>query len=265
MLLSLVMPYYRNPGMMRRHLLVWRDEWSTDLKRDIEIVIVDDGSPDDAAADAIASMWGGDRTGLPALSLYRVTEDRPWHQHGARNLGAHVARGRWLFMTDMDHIVPASTMAEVLRLLPTLSKREVLTLGRVDAPRTLTWKADHWPEFARTRREDGALKPHVNSFVVRRKYFWELGAYDEDLCGLYGTDKHFRIRLFGRGSIQRHLDHAPLIRVGREVIPDASTRGVERKVEGRSGLKKKVALRKKLEGRAGQTTTLNFPWERVVL
>lgn len=261
--LSLAMPYYRNPGMMRRHLLVWRDEWSTVLKQDIEIIIVDDGSPDDTAADALASMWNGDRTGWPEVSLYRVKEDRPWHQHGARNLGAHVAKGRWLLMTDMDHVIPASTLAEVLRLLPTVEKNEVLTFGRVDAPQTLTWKADHWTEFARTRREDGSLKPHVNSFVVHRKRFWELGGYDEDLCGLYGTDKHFRIRLFGRGSIERHLEHAPLIRVGRETIPDASTRDVERKTDGRNAQKKAVLAQKRRKGRAGFPTTLNFPWERV--
>lgn len=262
--LSLVMPYYRNPGMMRRHLLVWREEWSAELRRQIEVVIVDDGSPDETAAEAIASMWEGDRTGLPALSLYRVTEDRPWHQHGARNLGAHVARAKWLFMTDMDHVVAHSTLAEVLRQLPNLGKNEVLTFGRVDAPANLTWRADHWPEFTRTRREDGSLKPHVNSFLVSKKRFWSLGAYDEDLCGVYGTDKHFRDRLFGSGTIERHLEHAPLIRVGREVIPDASTRDVERKIEGRNALKKQVAFQKKLEGRAGKTTTLNFEWERVL-
>lgn len=264
MLLSLVLPFYRNQRMLIRQLLVWRDEWLAELKRDIQIVLVDDGSPDDTAADAMAAMWNGDRTGLPPIALYRVTEDRPWHQHGARNLGAHVAAGRWLLMTDVDHIVPASTLSEVLRILPTLARTEVLTFGRVDAPPTLTWRADHWTEFARTRREDGSLKPHVNSFVVHRKRYWQIGGYDEDLCGIYGTDKHFRDRLFGAGTVAHHLEHAPLIRVGREVIADASTRDVERKAPGRNDLKKAVLAQKAAEGRAGHTTTLNFPWERVL-
>ncbi len=250
--------------MLRRHLLVWRNEWSSDLKNDVEIVIVDDGSPDDTAADALASMWSSDRAGLPSLSLYRVTEDRPWHQHAARNLGAHVAQAKWLLMTDMDHVVPAATLVEVLRTLPEVGKNDVLTFGRVDAPPTLTWKADHWPEFARSRREDGSLKPHVNSFVVSRERYWKLGGYDEDLCGIYGTDKHWRDRLFGGGTAVHHLDHAPLIRVGREVIPDASTRDVERKASSRSALKKAALARKIAEGRITKTTTLNFPWVRVL-
>lgn len=264
MLLSLVMPYYRNPGMLRRHLLVWRNEWSEALKANLEVIIVDDGSPDDAAVDVFSSMWNGNRVGLPQLSLYRITEDRPWHQHGARNLGAHVANGKWLLMTDMDHVVSHTTAAETLRLLPSLGQNEVVTFGRVDAPLTLDWQADHWPEFQRTRREDGSLKPHVNSFVVSKKRYWNIGGYDEDLCGIYGTDKHWRDRLFC-GAAVHHLDHAPLIRVGREVIPDASTRDVERKTEGRNAIKKAVAVRKIKEGRARKTLTLNFPWERVSL
>lgn len=255
-LLSIVMPYYRNPRMLVRQLSVWRHEWSAELLSQIEIILVDDGSPDEKAEDVIRDMWDGQH-GLP-LRLYRVLEDKPWHQHGARNLGAHVATGRWLLMTDMDHVIPASTLSEVLRLLPKMSKREVLTFGRVDAPPTLTWKSDHWTEFQRTVRPDGSLKPHVNSFVVRRKVFWYIGAYDEDLCGIYGTDRHFRTRLFGAG-VERHLEHAPLIRVDREVIPDASTRDVERKVPGRAELKKAATA-----GKApGYTKTLAFPWEQV--
>jgi hypothetical protein len=255
--LSVVMPYYCNPRMLTRQMVVWKKEWGSELLSQIEIILVDDGSPEEKAEDVIREMWEGEH-GLP-LSLYRVLEDRPWHQHGARNLGAHVAQSRWLLMTDMDHVIPGSTLAEVLRLTPKMSKREVLTFGRVDAPATLTWRADQWTEFQRTVREDGSLKPHVNSFAVRKKVFWYIGAYDEDLCGIYGTDKHFRNRLFG-SSVARHLEHAPLIRVGREVIPDASTRNVERKVPGRSDLKKAAAAGKS----PGQTTTLNFPWERVL-
>jgi hypothetical protein len=264
MKLSLVMPYYKNPRMLCRQMVVWRDQWPDELKRDLEVVIVDDGSPDETAVEAVASMWGGDRAGLPALSIYRVKEDRLWHQHGARNLGAYVADAKWLLMTDMDHVVPRSTLADVLELLPLTGKNEVLTFGRVDAPQTLTWHADHWPDFKRTTRPDGTLKPHVNSFVVSAERYWKIGGYDEELCGIYGTDRHFRERLFGRGATVRHLDHSPLIRVGREVIDDASTRGIERKTTGRQALKKAVAARKAAEGRAHKTLTLNFEWEKAL-
>lgn len=255
-ILSLVMPYYRNPRMLHRHLLTFRHEWSPELRDLVEVVIVDDGSPDDTAADALVTMWNGSREGLPSLSLYRVLEDRPWHQHACRNLGAHVAKAATILMTDIDHVVPPTTLTEVLRALP-LGDGEVLTFGRVDAPPTLTWRAMDWPEFDRTLNRAGDLKPHVNSFAVAREHYWRIGGYDERYCGIYGTDQEFRTRLW-RASTERHIEHAPLIRVGREVIGDASTRDVERKTPGR------LALKRAVRAQAGQAKPLNlaFPWER---
>lgn len=255
------MPYYRNARMLIRHLITWRGEWSAELRDRIEIVLVDDGSPDDTAAEVLAQMWNGSPEGLPSIALYRVKEDRPWHQHGARNLGAQVAAAPDLLMTDMDHVVPPATLGEVLHCLP-LGPGEVLTFGRVDAPRSLTWKAMDWPEFAPTCRADGSAKPHVNSFAVSRNHYWSVGGYDEAYCGIYGTDREFRDRLFGASAVVRHLGHAPLIRVAREVIPDASTRGVERKTEGRSAAKKAVAARKAAAGIV-EPLTLDFEWERL--
>lgn len=257
--LALVFPYYRNPEMLRRHLAVWRHEWPSDLKREVEIVIVDDGSPVETAAEVLADA---DRTGLPAISLYRMTEDRLWGQHAARNVGAHVARAKWLLMTDADHVVPPATLHEALSILP-LGKREVVTFGRVDAPPLPDWRAADSLEFARTRREDGSLKAHVNSFLIARKHYWSIGGYDEAYTGIYGCDQEFRTRLWKRGR-ERHLAHAPLIRVGRESIPDASTRGVDRKTPENRAAKKRVAALKAARGESGIIKTLQFDWERVL-
>lgn len=259
--LSIIYQTYRNSRMLRRQLLVWKHEWPPSVKGDVELVLVDDCSPE-PAIDVLNEMWGGSRDGLPALSLYRILVDKPWNQAGARNLGCHVARGRWLFCSDIDHVIPASTLAEVLRLLPTLGRNDVLTFGRRDAPQTLTWKAEHWPEFALTKRPDGSLKAHPNSYVVRRKRYWELGGGDEEFEG-YGTDAQMRRKLHGPGSVSHHLDHAPLIRVGRDVIPDASTTTYSRETQ-RCNVKA-VLARKRREGRAGKTTVLNFPWQQVAL
>src|SRR5882757_3893120 len=143
MRLSVVIPYYRNPRMLERHYLTWALEWPAELKEQIEVVIVDDGSPEPAAD--VARLYYGD---LPPLSIYRVVEDRPWHQHGARNLGAHVAQAPWLLLTDMDHVIPADTLAEVLRLIDAESGDRIYTFARRDAPAGEPWKADHWSTMA---------------------------------------------------------------------------------------------------------------------
>jgi len=252
--LSIVMPFYRNRRMLFRQYLTWSLEWSADLKSQVEIIIVDDGSPEPAAdVERPAGL-------LPALSIYRVLEDRPWHQHGARNLGAHVAKHPFLLLTDMDHVIPADTLSEVLAAN---DKGRVFTFGRVDAPMELTWRANDWSTMERTRRPNSTLKPHVNSFAMSRELYWRVGGYDEDYCGTYGTDGLFRRRLY-EAARELHLSHAPLIRVSRDVIADASTRDVARKDGRAPDAKKRIADDKARRGVADQIATLQFAWEKVL-
>lgn len=258
MLLSLVMPYYRNPRMLSRHLQIWAREWPQSIKDQVEIVIVDDGSPEQAAAE-----FNDAPAGLPAHRVYRILEDRPWHQHAARNLGAYEATTPWLLMTDMDHVVPADTMRALLDCIECCDvlQQRFFVFQRRDAPAGEPWKSDHWSTMKKTVNAAGDLKPHVNSFAMPRWLYWHIGGYDEDYCGIYGTDKRWRERMHG-AAFPVQIDY-PLIRVGREVIPDASTRDVVRKEESRHHLKKAVERRKRERGEEGVIKTLQFPWERV--
>lgn len=255
--LSIVFPFYRNQRMLYRQYLVMAGEWSDAAKAQVEVIVVDDGSPEPAIdVDRPA--------GLPPLSIYRVLENRKWHQHGARNLGAKMAAHPWLLLTDIDHVIPPDTLSEVLATDARTDR--VYTFGRVDAP-VDPWRAGDASTMTRTTQRDGKLKPHVNSFAMARKLFWRVGGYDEDLCGIYGTDHAFRQRLYQR-AMNIELTHAPLIRVARDVIPDASTREWDRK-EGRvKGDKKiltnQVKAAKAARGEAGRITVLNFPWERAL-
>lgn len=254
--LSVVIPYYRNPSMLRRQLAVWRDEWPADLKTRCEIVLVDDGSPE-PAADVVRAEPA---PGLP-VGVWRVLVDIPWHQHGARNLGAHIAVGKWLLMTDMDHVVPAETLAAVLDAAALVSGRTAFTFTRRDAP-VGSWRAADWSDMALTLNAEGELKPHVNSYALSRRLWAKVGGYDEDYCGIYGTDRLFRDRLWKR-AVHQQLN-APLIRVSRESIADASTTALERKDVRMRLAKKRVRLAKLAAGEADVIKTLQFPWERVL-
>lgn len=241
--LSIVLPYYQNPGMLARHL----EEWATypaDLRAQVEVLIVDDGSPQACAVDVPLPVAAA----LPTLRLYRVLEDIPWHQHGARNLGAHEAAGAWLYLGDIDHVLTAETAAAMVRLC---NYEAIYTFGRVDAPHgTPTTK-------------NGAAHAHSNTYLMPRKSFWTIGGYDEDLTG-YGTDSFFRARLKDANVPVVHREDIRIVRFSRELIPDASTTSLPRKEgrpEGHRKQKAAIVAQKAAEGR--KPTVLNFGWERI--
>ena len=247
-MLSLVMPFYLNRSMLELQMREWL-RWSPKAKAQIEIIIVDDGSPDPALDVALPGLGECDR---PVISIYRITEDRPWHQHAARNLGAHVAQSPWLLLTDMDHVLTAHHADALLKRLARLNPGTAYFLHRIEASTGL-------PTLGR----DDRPKPHPNSFVMTRDLYWQAGGYDEDFWGIYGTDGLFKSRLFTIAE-QGFLKHVPLVRYWREIVPDASTTTMPRKEGRRPGDKEAVMIRKIAEGREGKVTTLNFEWAKVL-
>jgi hypothetical protein len=245
--LTIGIPFYQNHGMLAEQFRIWAG-YPEDLKHQIEVVLVDDGSPQ-PAADVPRPE------GLPTFSLFRVLEDRPWHQHGARNLAAWAARGPWLFLTDMDHVLPAQSLQELLAVIAISSPDAVYTFFRRDAP-----------DLVPTLNVRGELKPHVNTFAMTKETFWRIGGYDEDAVG-YGTDSYFRKRLFS-GASHRHLSKISIVRYPREVIADANTSqpGMDprafRNAGRRTAETRQRMVRKQRKGE--KPKVLDFPWERVL-
>jgi len=209
-MLSVVMTYYNQPAMLARQAAIWRD-----YPAGVEVIVVDDGSAVPAKAEG--------------CSIYRVAKDIPWHQDGARNLGAHVANGEWLLFLDIDHALPAEGLAKLLRLLPGLRTRTAFR-----------------PE--RRLVSGGDLKPAANIWLIRREDFWRVGGYDERLCGHYGTDQEFAPRL--RHSLRVEWLPVTLDVYTRAVVADASTQGLSRRVVKPARL-------------AGEWRVLGFEWSRV--
>jgi hypothetical protein len=244
--LSLCLPYYRNPGMLAEQYRTWAD-YPPEVREALEVVLVDDGSPEPAADVPRPD-------GLPPLRIYRVLEDIPWHQHGARNLAASEALGPWLLMTDMDHLVPGESLSALLTVLETASPKTVYTFRRLDAP-----------DLTPTVNERGEAKPHVNTFAIAKATFWAVGGYDEDCVG-YGTDSYFRKRLYAKCPAV-HLKGIPIIRVPREVIPDASTRPttpMDPRAFRDAGRRRGETQKNLMQKRGGPPKVLAFDWELVL-
>jgi predicted glycosyltransferase involved in capsule biosynthesis len=229
-MITLVMAYYENGGMLDRHF----KEWQTYPDKDFKVILVDDGSQNDPAINHVQKMK------FP-LELYRIQIDIPWNQNGARNLGMTHTEG-WCLLTDMDHLLTKDQFKTLYKL--NLNKNTHYVPGR--------------------RKANGEwYKKHPNSYILSSDTYWKAGGYDEAFCGHYGTDSTFRRQLQKTSKRIELGKKFYLILYGREVIPDASTRNYGRKgseyaVSNTPELKK----RKKLG--PPPIPPLNFPWERLL-
>jgi len=227
--LTLVMAYYENHTMLQRHLHQFR-LYDRKVQKNLKVIIVDDGSPVTPARLDSESPCD--------LSIYRMLVDVRWNQDACRNLGAHHADTDWLMFTDMDHLIPAETIHSIMT--KKLDEKTAYRFSRVSLP-------DLEP-----------YKPHPNSWLMTKKLYDDIGGYDERLAGWYGTDGDFLDRVAVAAPIIR-LDE-PLIRVPREVIPDASTTQFTRKSpEDYTSIQ---TLRKQNAGT--RPVSLTFPWEKVL-
>ena len=232
---TLCLAYYENAGMLREQLKVW-SAYAQDLKLNLDVIVVDDGSPTKPAIEALKPV-------VPVVffSLYRVKVDIRWNQDACRNIAAHHARMPWLILTDIDHMIPEAT----LRALMTVKHdpEKVYRFSRVSAP------------------EMKPYKPHPNSWFMTRRMFDRIGGYDERYAGFYGTDAMFRAGVAREAEIETLKE--VLIRVPREVIPDASTTTYLRKQEEDRTeiprIKAEIAASGDLAPRR-----LTFPYERVI-
>lgn len=232
-----IFAYYDNPTMLRHQFEAVR-RYADELKQHIEMTVVDDGSPR-WRAEAPATAVGC------KVRMFRLTEDIRWNQDACRNLAVAHTKTEWLLLTDCDHLVPEKTM------------RAVMTMPV--APRTVY-------QFSRStivsvpNVEPMVKTPyhfHPNSWFMRRDLYEQIGGYDERFAGLYGTDSDFRERIAKAATVVRLK--AEIIRVPREVVPDASTTTYQRKAPGDAPGIKRVK-----DERGGKPPLRGrFAWERV--
>jgi hypothetical protein len=224
------MAYFENPGMLRRQF-EFMEQIPVNARDRVQLIVVDDGSPQWPAQPADCCI---------PLQIYRIDVNVRWNQDAARNIAVHHARTPWILLTDMDHMVPRRTWERALNA--NLDPRYVYKFSRISEP------------------EMQIYKPHPNSWLMTRLVWEQVGGYDERFAGFYGSDADFRDRI--KKITQIFMFEEVLIRVPREVTPDASTTTWERK-----SLADKMAIPRIRNERFGEADQrpkrLTFPYHRV--
>lgn len=235
--LTLIMPYYDNPTMLEEQQSQWA-KYPPELRARLHVILVDDGSPRWPALPAVRQPV--EALGLASFRLYRCLVDVRWNWLFCRNLGVSEASTDWIFMTDIDHVMPTKTLGRLLE--EKLDPEKAYRMSRVDAP-------DKTP-----------YKPHPNTWLMTRALFDKIGGYDERFSGFYGTDGEFRNRVRDNSSDIVILPHV-MVRYPREVIADASTTTYGRKeVQDRTNVRRIVMERREIPD--WRPLRLTFPYER---
>jgi hypothetical protein len=192
-------------------------------------IVVDDCSPYPWPAECYS----------PTLTVARVETDIPHNNPGARNLGMRLCLTPWAIMLDFDNIPTVEFLNEVcwFDLQPRLLYR-LREIGKWDVNKM-------------------EVQNSANAFVVSVPDFWDVGGYDEDFAGRYGSEDHFFSHCWKRSGREVAQGQA------RVPFPALDTR------EGTpSGLKKDAALNRrlflqKIESAAVPSNPIRFPWHVV--
>ena len=172
MKISVVIAVLNSHEIVRRQILHFGN---MNLPDEMEFIFMDDGSEPPLKF-----------SGLKNLSIYYTNDKRPWTQGLARNAGALIAKGEFLFFTDIDHIITKEAIDTVLKFD---GDKMVFPryYGILDEDSNLIYDKKSMLEFgvhpARlTGRRGMCAGIHGNTYAVRNSIFRKIGGYDPAYC-----------------------------------------------------------------------------------
>lgn len=176
---SVIYPHHDRSEVLLRSLeQVRRQDWTECQRDEVEIIVIDDGSPHESA-EALAAV-------LPEEVLYLRQRRNGFGASRARNTGARVANGRYLIFLDPDILVGHAHIDHVLRLFRQFGDRMVLA-GHV-SDYYYAGSPDPRRQFGVWERPDRPTKRFLQlasgNMAISRALFLESPGFDEDL--IYG-------------------------------------------------------------------------------
>lgn len=172
MKVSVVIPILNSHEIVLRQALHFR---AMNLPDSIEFIFVDDGSTPPLKSDY----------GLQNLRVLYTNDKRAWTQGLARNMGALAAKGEYLLMTDIDHIISQEALMAALYFT---GERMMFPryFAVLDSGGNLTQDISVLEEYgldvSKTKKRGLYASYHGNTMCIKRDTFIELGMYDEKAC-----------------------------------------------------------------------------------
>lgn len=253
---TLIIPFYRNPLMLRRQLeeiAKYPTEW--------RVIIVDDGSPE--PAEPIIDEWRQSNVCVVGVALYRIDVDIPWNREGARNLASRECETEWMLHVDIDHVLPtecAETLVGEMACWEPDShyfyRFQRSRVGRADETRKKDRIADN--------AEFGRIHPHIDSYLCTKEAYWAAGGYNEEyFSGILGGGSEFLRRLEKYGARAAIApDPLELHVYTRTAVADASDLYCSRDMSAVRAAERK--LRELGSPKPDRATLCKFPWHRVL-
>lgn len=172
MKLSVIVSVLNSHEIVRRQILHWK---KMDLPDDVEIIYLDDGS----SPPLTRPEWAPKN-----FRIHATNDFRPWTVEVARNLGARMARGENLLMTDVDYIIGRDSI-EAGRNLRYDKQGFRRQFGVLDEDGNATQDLDVLRKYGLLEKRIGYrgvnMPPHPNNFIMKKETFFFLGGYREDL------------------------------------------------------------------------------------
>ena len=116
--ISVVIPVYK----VEAYITHTMQSLENQTLRDFEIILVDDGSPDQSIAVAKAALENSDLT-------YHILTQENGGQGIARNTGVAAAKGEWIFFLDSDDVIQPETLENLLKLTEAYPAADIVYTG----------------------------------------------------------------------------------------------------------------------------------------
>jgi glycosyltransferase involved in cell wall biosynthesis len=172
MKLSVIVSVLNSHEIVRRQVLHWS---KMNLPDDVEIIYLDDGSKPPLLQPDFAPK---------NFRIHATNDFRPWTVEVARNLGARLATGENLLMTDVDYIIGRDSI-EAGRNLTHDKQCFKRQFGVLNEDGVLTQDMSVLKQYGleegRARTRGVEMPPHPNNFIMKRDVFFRIGGYREDL------------------------------------------------------------------------------------